>query len=95
MLTNKNSKFLFYNFNNYLNRCGEPVEKVRHTVKDWSNFIEKLFQVSEKENFELENNRTEIDSVENKLLLDTISNLQICKHFTILCTMQLQKICKK
>ena len=48
MLTNKNSKFFFYNFN----RLGEPIEKVRHTIiseekrgllvlqiKDWSYFI--------------------------------------------------------
>ena len=32
MLTHKNSKFLFYNFNNYFNRIGRPNKFIRHTV---------------------------------------------------------------
>ena len=32
MLTHKNSKFLSYNFNNYLNRIGRPNKFVRHTI---------------------------------------------------------------
>lgn len=32
MLTNNNSKFIFYNFNNYLNRIGRPIQFVRHTI---------------------------------------------------------------
>lgn len=31
MLTHKISKYLFYNFNNYLSRIGRPVQFVRHT----------------------------------------------------------------
>ena len=30
MLTNKNSKFLFYNFNGYLNKGCLPVQYLRH-----------------------------------------------------------------
>ena len=48
--------------------------------QDWLYFKENLLEVSEKKN-DLENNGTEIDSVENKLLLDTISNLETCRHF--------------
>ena len=72
MLTNKISKFLFYNFNGYLNRRGEPMQKVKHTIisedgygllelqkQDWSYFIEKLLEISEKEKFELENEGSE------------------------------------
>ena len=29
MLTNKNSEFLFYNFNDYLNRQGLPVQSAK------------------------------------------------------------------
>ena len=32
MLTNKNSKLLFYSFNDYLNRRGLPVQFFRHTI---------------------------------------------------------------
>ena len=32
MLTNKKSKFLFYNFNSYINRQAKSVQKVRHTI---------------------------------------------------------------
>ena len=74
MLTNKNSKFLFYNFNNYFDRQIQPVESVRHTIisegkhgllelqrKDWLNFIENVIEMPEKENFELENEGDDID----------------------------------
>ena len=32
MLTNKNSKFLFYHFNDYLRQIHEPTKPVRHIV---------------------------------------------------------------
>ena len=32
MLTINSSKFLLYNFNNYLSRRGSPVKHVRHTI---------------------------------------------------------------
>ena len=68
------------------------VEKVRHTItsedeggllelkqKNWLYFIEIVLEMSEKEKFELENEENDID-LESKLLLNIISNLQICKH---------------
>ena len=44
--------------------------------KNRSYFIEKL-EIFGKENFEQENECTEINSVENELLLDALTNLQI------------------
>ena len=32
MLTNKNTKFLFYQFNQYLAQIGQPLKLTRHTV---------------------------------------------------------------
>lgn len=49
--------------------------------KDWPYFIEKPLETSEKENFELEKHGTEIDSVKNELLLDTVIDFEISKHF--------------
>ena len=59
MLTNKTCTFLFYNFN--FNRCGDPIQKVRHKIisenkhrivklqkQDWLYFKENLLEVSEK-----------------------------------------------
>ena len=43
--------------------------------------MEKLLQISEKKSFELEDEDAEINSVKNELLLETIINLQISKHF--------------
>ena len=71
-----------------------PVKRVRHSIKSEDEhgllelqrenrlyFIEKVLEMSEKTIFELENEDDEIDNLENELLLDVISNLQICKHF--------------
>ena len=87
-LMNKNTKF-FYNFNDCLDRKGFPVQYVRHRMygllqlqqRDWSYFIGKLFELSEKDDFELGHLGTETDIEENELLLDTIANLQICENF--------------
>ena len=43
MLTNKNSKFLFYHFNYYLREINEPTKAVRHTVvTDYETALEIL-----------------------------------------------------
>ena len=47
----------------------------------WPYFIEKLLEMSEKENPQLENETNKIGSVENGALLDNINNLQIFQHF--------------
>ena len=49
--------------------------------KDWLYFIGKLFKLSEKDCFDLENLGTDSDIGENDLLLDIITNLQACKSF--------------
>ena len=49
--------------------------------KEWSFFLEKILEIFEKDYSELENEGTEIDSAENKLLLNTITNLRISKYF--------------
>ena len=69
------------------------MERVRQTIiledehgmvelhsEDWPCFIEKVLEISEKKNFEHENEHNEIDNLENELLLDVICNLQIFKH---------------
>ena len=79
MPTNKTSKFLFCNFNDYLNRQMWPVEKVRHTIisenkhvllelqrKEWLYFTEKILEMFEKENLELEKKDDKIDNLEKK-----------------------------
>ena len=60
ILTHKNSKYLLYNFNNFLNRIGKQAKLVRHTKisdddfalpnlqeKNWPYFVERLLTVSE------------------------------------------------
>ena len=43
--------------------------------------MKKLLEISEEDNFELENESTETDSVENELLTNIIGDFQISKHF--------------
>ena len=76
-----------YYSNDYLDRQLQPVKRARHTIisrdkygllelqhKDWP-----YIAMSEKENFQLEN-EDKVD-LENELLLDVINNLNICSHF--------------
>ena len=91
MLTKKNSKFCFYNFDDYLDRLCRPVERVRHSIvsenehgflellrKVWLCFIEKkVLELFEGEKIDL----NEFDDLEGELLPDIVSNLQICKYF--------------
>ena len=61
VLNNKNSKFLFYNFNSYLNSIGEDSHLARHTNisddsyalnalqnKNWPYFIDRLIEYSQR-----------------------------------------------
>ena len=63
MLTNKNSKFLFYHFNDCLRQINEPTKTVRHSIvadddtaleilqnKNWQYFIEKILEVCQSNN---------------------------------------------
>ena len=60
MLTNKNSKFLCYNFNDYLSTTGKPPQLVSHTVisdddyaltklqnRNWPYFNERILEFSQ------------------------------------------------
>ena len=67
MLKHKNSIFLFYDFNGFLNRINRPVQLVRHTSiadndyalailqeKIWPYFIERILKISRKNSLEIE-----------------------------------------
>ena len=49
--------------------------------KNWPNFIERLFEISDIKNLDVENLGTGVEIEENDLLIDTITNLQIFKQF--------------
>ena len=63
MLTNKNSKFLFYHFNDYLRQINESTKPVRHSVvvdddttleilqnKNWQYFKDRILEVCQSNN---------------------------------------------
>ena len=49
--------------------------------KNWPNFIERLLEISDIKNLDVENLGTGVEIEENDLLIDTITNLQIFKQF--------------
>ena len=106
MLTHKISKYLFYNFNNYLSRIGRPVQFVRHTQipdndyalttlqeKNWPYFIERILEVSEGWPLQLINLGSPVDIDENKIITDTIYSLTVLKNFINCYKRQLKIIC--
>ena len=90
MLTSRNSKFLFYHFNDYLRQISEPAKPVRHSVvlndetaleilqnKDWQHFIERILEECQSNNgseFAKLVNAEEVQIIEN-----CIKNLTVCK----------------
>lgn len=81
MLTHKSSKFLFYDFNNDLNRINEPIQFIRYTkIRDHytlnilqekrPDFIKKILEVSLRDLIEIENLDTAVDIEENKIIVD-------------------------
>ena len=83
IFTNKNSKFLFYHFNDYLEQNGSQMKKVKHCVvtqdylaaeqiqdKNWKYFVESVLTFSQ--------NSTD-KSNEKSFLLDTKENVEILK----------------
>ena len=83
IFTNKNSKFLFYYFNDYLEQNGDQMEKIRHSVvtqdyiaaeqiqdKNWKYFVESLLSFSQ--------NATDKE-YQKSFLLDTQENVLILK----------------
>ena len=91
MLINKNSKFLFYNFNDYLGTINKPLQFLRHTVishddyaltellnRNWPDFIERILEVSQN-GLELMNDSIN-DKSENKIITDAIQNFKKVKE---------------
>ena len=83
IFTNKNSKFLFYHFNDYLQQSGRETIKIKHTVvtqdylaagkiqdRNWKYFVESVLTFSQ--------NAT-VESNEKSFLLDTKENIEIFK----------------
>lgn len=89
ILTNKNSKFLFYYFNNFLNRQARQTKGGRQTIipedeygllqlkrKNCWYSLKQILDISENENLDRDDG-AESDS-ENKLIMDITSNLYVC-----------------
>ena len=93
MLIKKNSKFLFYHFNNYLRQINEPTKPVHHSVvadddstleilqdKNWQYFIERILEVCQSNNG---GELTQLVSVrEVKIMENSVENSLFVKHFT-------------
>lgn len=92
ILAKKNSKFLFYKFNDYSSRIGKPLQLVRHTVisnddyaltefqnRNWSDFIKRILEVPQN-GLEL-TNYSITDKSENKIITDTTQNFKIIKTY--------------
>ena len=85
ILTNLNSKFLFYRFNDFLQQKGRKTKNIKHSVvtedyiagekiqdKSWKYFVESVLNLSEKPN----SNSSENDQ---NFLVDTKENIEILK----------------
>ena len=84
ILTNLNSKFLFYHFNDFLQQSGKEIKKIKHSVvtedylaaekiqdRNWKYFVESTLSFSE--------NAT-ASSDQKSFLLDTKENVEILKR---------------
>ena len=85
VLTNKNSKYLFYLFNDYLERIFEPIKPVRHNIitdddlaleviqnENWQYFIETILAACK-------TNNGGINFKNINLIKNSIENITICK----------------
>ena len=95
--TNKNSKFFFYCFNDYLQQNGEEIKKIKHSVvtqdyiaaqeiqdKNWKYFVESILSLSEDATDKGYPKSFQLDTQENTLILKkTYEKLydQIAKQF--------------
>ena len=83
ILTSKNSKFLFYHFNDYLQQSGKEIKKIKHSVvtqdylaaekiqdRNWKYFVESVLAFSQK---------ATVSSDEKSFLLETKENVEILK----------------
>ena len=97
ILSNKNSKFLFYHFNDYFQQNSEKIQKVKHTVvtedfiaaeqiqdKTWKYLVDKLLSFSENAINSSEKENFLLDTKENLLILKKTHDQlynQIAKNF--------------
>ena len=97
IFTNKNSKFLFYHFNDYLEQNGNQIKKIKHSTvtqdyvatekiqdKNWKYFVESILSFSENATDKEYQKSFVLDTQENVLILKkTYANLynQISKQF--------------
>ena len=82
ILTNKNSKFLFYHFNDHLQQNNQTIQKVKHTVvtddyiaaeqiqdRNWKYLVDRLISFSENAINSSEKENFLLDTKENFLIL--------------------------
>ena len=82
IFTNKNSKFLFYQFNDYLQQNGEQLKKIKHSVvtqdyiaaqeiqdKNWQYFVESVLSFAD-----------EPKESQKPFQLDTVENVTILRR---------------
>ena len=90
LLTNKNSKCLFYHFNDYLRQINEPTKPVRHNIvlndetaleilqnKNCQYFIKRILEVCQWNNGGGLNQL--VNAKEVKIIENSVENLTICK----------------
>ena len=84
IFTNKNSMFLFYHFNDYLEQKGDQMKKIKHSIvtqdyvaaeeiqdKNWKYFVESVLSFSQ--------NATTDKEYQKSFVLDTQENVVILK----------------
>ena len=92
VLTNKNSKFLFYHFNDYLTRMNVPTKPVTHTSasndhlaieiiqrQNWQYFIERILEACQSNN--IGDNIDHSSVKEFKIIKNSVENISIYKQF--------------
>ena len=84
-------KFLFYNFNSFLNRINKSFQLIRYTIADsdytlaiiqekyWLYFIEKILLLSKSNPLEIESLGTAADTNKSKLIIDATANWDFVK----------------
>ena len=82
IFTNKNSKFFFYHFNDYLQQCDEEIKKIKHSVvtqdyiaaeeiqdKNWQYFVESALSFADEPNEKQLQKSFQRDTYENVTIL--------------------------
>ena len=85
MFKNKNSKFLFYHFNDYLQQNGQELKKIKHSVvtqdyiaaqeiqdKNWQYFVESVLSYSNEPKEKESQKPFQLDTLENVTILKKI-----------------------